>query len=92
MPPLTPSLVADEEELGQLLEAWAASDAQATADEIVCFETALRDSLDADRWGLASRLVGLVRATADDRLVRAVRHAFAEGRRFPAPAETESKP
>ena len=83
LPTLTPALVADDEELTFLLETWAANDPHRSADEIECFETALRASLDAERWSLASRLLGLVRAAADDRLVRVVRHAFDEGRQYP---------
>ena len=89
LPALDPSLVDDEEGLAHLLEAWAASDPCRAAQDIECFEAALRACLDPSRWRLASRLLGLLRAAADDRLVQAVRHAFAEGRRFPLPSEQE---
>ena len=91
MPALDPGVVEDEEGLALLLELWAASDPHRSAD-VQCYEDALRSCLDASRWRLAARLLDLVRAAADDRLVRAVRHAFAEGRRFPLPREEELTP
>ena len=92
MPTLDPCVVDDEETLASLLETWAASDPVRAGGEVECYEDALRSCLDASRWRLASRLLGLGRASADDRLVRAVRHAFAEGRRFPMPPEEEVTP
>ncbi len=92
LPPLDPGVVDDEEALAALLETWVARDPSRAAGEIQCFEDALQGCLDASRWRLASRLLGLVLAAADDRLVRAVRHAFAEGRRFPIGPEEEVAP
>jgi hypothetical protein len=92
LPALDPSVVDDEDGLALLLELWAASDPHRSADEVECYEDALRSCLDASRWRLAARLLGLVRAAADDRLVRMVRHAFAEGRRFPPPSEEGVSP
>jgi hypothetical protein len=85
-------VVDDEEGLSHLLEMWAASDPHRSANDVECYEDALRSCLDASRWRLAARLLGLVRADADDRLVRAVRHAFGEGRRFPLPPGEEVAP
>jgi hypothetical protein len=87
LPALDPCLVDDEEALAALLETWAASDPHRSANDAECYEDALRSCLDASRWRLAARLLDLVRAAADDRLVRMVRHAFAEGRRFPLAKE-----
>ena len=89
LPALDPCLVDDEEALAALLETWAASDPHRSANDAECYEDALRSCLDASRWRLASRLLSLVRTAADDRLGRAVRHAFAEGRRFPLRPEEE---
>jgi hypothetical protein len=91
MPALDPGVVEDEEGLALLLELWAASDPHRSAD-VECYEDALRSCLDASRWRLAFRLLGLIRAAADDRLLRAVCHAFAEGRRFPLPPGDEATP
>jgi hypothetical protein len=91
MPELDPYVVEDEEALAQVLEIWAASDPHRSADA-ECYEDALRSCLDASRWRLAARLLDLVRAAADDRLTRMVRHAFAQGRRFPLPPEEEVTP
>jgi hypothetical protein len=91
MPALDPCVVDDEEGLALLLELWTASDPHRSADA-ECYEDALRSCLDASRWHLAARLLDLVRAAADDRLMRMVRHAFAQGRRFPLPSEEEVTP
>jgi len=92
LPALDPCIVDDEEALAALLETWAAGDPCRAADEVECFEAALRECLDASRWRLAARLIGLIRAAADDRLVRLVRHAFGEGRRFSRGPEEEVVP
>jgi hypothetical protein len=89
LPALDPCLVDDEEALAAFLETWAASDQHRSVDDAERYEDALRSCLDASRWRLAARLLDLVRAAANDRLVRAVRHAFGEGRRFPMPLEEE---
>jgi hypothetical protein len=89
MPALDPCVVDDEEALAALLGTWAASDPVRAGGEVDCFEAALRSCLDASRWRLAARLLGLVRAADDDRLARLVGHALAEGRRFPLPPEED---
>lgn len=81
LPQLDPGTVADESQLADIVEAWALTDVLDSANDIACFEAALQDSLDAASWGLASRLLGLMRAAADDRILRAVRWAFLEGLR-----------
>jgi hypothetical protein len=86
-PVLDPIAVADDCDLALAVETWALSDVATSEAEIACFVTALQGGLDADRWALASRLLGLIRAAADDRLVRAVRWAFEQGRQHPPPKE-----
>lgn len=87
---LDPAVVADEALLADAIMAWAASDDDRDDEEIGRFETALEGSLDAARWALASRLLGLIRAAAEARMIRAVVWAFNEGRRHPLPASEVS--
>jgi hypothetical protein len=87
LPVLDPLTVADDCDLALAVDTWASLDIAMSEDEIACYETALQAGLDADRWQLASRLLGLIRAAADDRLVRAVRWGFEQGRRHPLPKE-----
>ena len=84
LPSLDPSVVEDDALLGERLDAWLlALGPTRDGATISEFETALQASLDPARWQLASRLLGLIRADADDRLLAALRWAFTEGRRFP---------
>jgi hypothetical protein len=89
LPALDPLTVGDDSDLALAVETWALSDVATSEAEIDCFETALQGGLDPARWQLANRLLGLIRAAADDRLVRGVRWGFENGRRFPLPSTPE---
>lgn len=87
---LDPAVVADDDELlADAVMAWVGVDDDRDDEEIGRFESALEASLDAARWALANRLLGLLRAAADARVIRAVVWAFNEGRRHPLPPAPE---
>lgn len=83
LPALSPEVVGDDELLTVAVTTWSVADEGRDDEDVERFEAALQACLDAERWGLASRLLGLLRVAADDRLTRAVAWAFLEGRRFP---------
>ncbi|MFI5301897.1 MAG: hypothetical protein ACHREM_27730 [Polyangiales bacterium] len=79
-PVLTADIVEDEAALAEIVEVWAATQVLPWRDDIQCIEAALRESLDPGLYRLLDRLLGLVRAAADERLVRGVRWGFEQGR------------
>ncbi|MFI5302618.1 MAG: hypothetical protein ACHREM_31400 [Polyangiales bacterium] len=89
-PVLTADVAQDEPALAEIVEAWAANQLLPWAEDIRCFEAALRESLDAGGYALLDRLLGLVRAAADERLVRGVRWGFEQGRRTSSAGEGAS--
>ncbi|MFI5302069.1 MAG: hypothetical protein ACHREM_28595 [Polyangiales bacterium] len=89
-PVLTADIVDDETALAEIVEAWSATQAFTWSEDIRCFEAALRESVDAGGYALLDRLLGLVRAAADERLVRGVSWGFEQGRRTSSAREESS--
>lgn len=89
-PVLTADVVEDETALAEVVEAWSAVQVLPWSEDIRCIEAALRESLDPGPYRLLDRLLGLVRATADEQLVRGVRWGFDQGRRVSGVGEGSS--
>lgn len=88
-PTLNPDVVADDETLGEAVDAFIGADPEARARraEIVVHQEALRSAVDGDVWGLVLHLDELTNARWADLAVVIARWAFEVGRRLPLSVE-----
>jgi len=84
-PQLDPTLVDDDERLGEMVDAVIAADIEARARmaDIFVYTEALRASLDADTWITFLTYDELANGRFSELLLAVTRFAFAEGRRHP---------